>query len=108
MKDKANRIDTLLDFLKDDPDDSFLVFALAKEYEKIGTKHKAMQILIDLRAKDPQYVGLYYHLAALQVDLHQVSDALVTYDQGIEVAKKLADFHALSELHTAKLNLEID
>lgn len=108
MKDKANRIDTLLDFLKDDPDDSFLIFALAKEYEKIGTKHKAMQILAELRTKDPEYVGLYYHLAALQIDLHQISDALITYDQGIVVAKKLADFHALSELHTAKLNIQID
>ena len=41
------------------------------------------------------------------VQLNEKEKALKTFDEGIIVAKKLADFHALSELHTAKTNLEI-
>jgi len=103
-----NRIDTLLKFLEDDPQDSFIMFALAKEYEKIGTLKKAHDTYNKLKDMDPDYVGLYYHLAALQIELAMPEKALETYDKGIEVAKKVADFHALSELHTAKMNLEID
>ena len=105
---KKNRIDTLIKFLEEDPEDSFIKFALAKEYEKMGTLKKALDTYLELRKMDPKYVGLYYHLAALQVELSQPDEALKTYDEGIEIAKKAADFHALSELHTAKLNLDID
>ncbi len=105
---QKNRIDTLLNFLKDDPSDSFLMFALAKEYEKIGTLKKALDTYNTLRENDPDYVGLYYHLAALQLELSMPEKAIETYDKGIEIAKKIADFHALSELHTARMNLDVD
>jgi tetratricopeptide (TPR) repeat protein len=105
---QKNRIDTLLKFLEDDPGDSFIKFAIAKEYEKMGTLKRALDTYIELRKMDPEYVGLYYHLAALQIELSQPDEALKTYDEGIDIAKKAADFHALSELHTAKLNLDID
>ncbi|MFT6335206.1 MAG: tetratricopeptide (TPR) repeat protein [Saprospiraceae bacterium] len=105
---QKNRIDTLLKFLEDDPGDSFIKFAIAKEYEKMGTLKRALDTYIELRKMDPEYVGLYYHLAALQIELSQPDEALKTYDEGIDIAKKAADFHALSELHTAKLNLDLD
>lgn len=34
--------------------------------------------------------------------------ALEAYTAGINVAKKIPDFHALSELNNAKLNLEME
>ena len=105
---KKNRIETLLKFLEEDPKDSFIIFALAKEYEKIGTLKKALDTYLQLKEIEPGYVGLYYHLAALQIELKMPEQALETYDQGIDVAKKAADFHALSELHTAKTNFTIE
>ena len=104
---KDNRIDSLLAFLKEDPEDSFVRFALAKEYEKIGTLKKALDTYLELKDMDPNYIGLYYHLGGLYELLNQKEEALQTYETGIAVAKKLADFHALSELHNAKTNLEI-
>lgn len=105
---KTNRIDTLMSFLEEDPNDSFVRFALAKEYEKVGILKKALDTYRELVDSDPDYVGTYYHLAALYVELKQIKDAIETYDIGMEVAKKAADFHALSELHTARTNLEIE
>ena len=104
---KNNRIDTLLQFLKEDPQDSFVRFALAKEYEKMGTLKSALDTYEELREMDPDYVGLYYHLGGLYIQLNEKEKALNTFETGITVAKKQADFHALSELHTAKTNLEI-
>ncbi len=103
-----NRIESLLAFLKDDPDDSFVRFALAKEYEKMGTLKKALDTYLDLKNMDPDYIGLYYHLGGLYELLHEKENALKTYEEGITLAKKIADFHALSELHNAKMNLEVE
>jgi len=105
---QPNRIDTLLSFLEEDPADSFVRFALAKEYEKIGVLKKALDTYLELKNMDDQYVGLYYHLGALYEKLDQPADALLIYDTGINIAKKQGDFHSLSELHTSKMNLSIE
>lgn len=102
-----NRIDTLLTFLKEDPEDAFIRFALAKEYEKLGTLKKALDTYIELKNIDPDYMGLYYHLGGLYEKLNEPANALTIYDEGITLAKRIADFHSLSELHNAKTNLEI-
>lgn len=104
---KPNRIESLLEFLKEDPEDGFVRFALAKEYEKLGTLKKAIDTYLDLKKIDSDYVGLYYHLGGLYEVLNEKEEALKIYDEGIVVAKKIADFHSLSELHAAKTNLEI-
>jgi hypothetical protein len=53
-------------------------------------------------------VGMYYHLAKLYEKLENVDLAIQTYTEGINVAKRLSDFHALSELNSAKMNLEME
>ena len=103
-----NRINTLLGFLEEDQGDSFVRFALAKEYEKSGLLKEALDTFIELQKRDPDYVGLYYHLGALYENLSDKSSAKETYDLGIAVTKKAADFHALSELHTARTNIDIE
>ncbi len=103
-----SRIETLKSFLKDDPEDTFVLFALSKEYEKMGILKMALDTYIEVIAVDKNYVGVYYHLGKLYEELEENDNALDAYNQGITVAKKIADFHALSELHTAKVNLEIE
>ena len=105
---KNNRIDSLLSFLKEDPEDAFVRFALAKEYEKLGTPKKALDTYLELKEMDPEYIGLYYHLGGLYQELGEKEKALKTYEEGITLAKKIADFHSLSELHNAKTNLEVE
>jgi len=101
-------IDTLKEFLTDDPNDTFVLFALAKEYEKQKLLKLSLDTFLHLKDKDVNYVGLYYHLGKLYEELGETDLALLTYEDGVSVAKKAADFHALSELHNAKMNLEIE
>ena len=99
------RLNMLLSMLQTPPVDSFVLFAIAKEYEKLGNNEHAFQYYLQIRASDPQYVGLYYHLGKLYEKVLQFDHAVEAYSAGMAVAKQENDPHALSELAGAKLNL---
>lgn len=102
------RLDRLKELLKEDPDNSFILFAIAKEYEGLGKKVEAISQFLSLIEKDPQYVGTYYHLAQLYEDTDDPDAALMTYQKGMAVAQAVKDQHAYSELQNAKMNLELE
>ena len=102
------RLDQLLAFHKESPTDSFILFALAKEYEKQSALEKALQYYQQLTSDHPDYVGTYYHLGKLYERLDQAATAFQTYKDGMAVAKKIGDQHALGELAGAKLALGDD
>jgi len=102
-----DRLQNLLTFLNQSPDDSFLSFAVAKEYEKRDQFDQALKYYLNIKVKDPEYIGLYYHLGKLYETIQEEILALQTYNEGIELGKKQRDFHATSELNNAKTNLEI-
>lgn len=103
----SERLQQLLSYLEEQKNDSFLLFAVAKEYESMDQLEKAESQYLKLKSLDPDYVGLYYHLGAVQELLDKNELALKTYEDGIEIAKKLKDHHALSELKGVKVNLEL-
>lgn len=105
---QKNRIATLLALLKDAPNDSFVLFALAKEYEKNGEPEKSLKWFATLKKIDPEYVGLYYHLGVLYRELGRKKEALSTFQEGIQIANKENDLHAKSELMGALQNLELE
>ncbi|MBK7805299.1 MAG: tetratricopeptide repeat protein [Saprospiraceae bacterium] len=105
---KDNRLELLLDMLKKDPEDSFVRYAIAKEYESLSDYQASLNHFLILKMKDPNYVGMYYHLAKLYEKQENLPLAIQTYDEGIAVAKKIPDFHALSELNSARINLEME
>jgi len=103
-----NRIDKIKAFLAESPNDSFLTFALAKEYEKLDDKKEALVQYLTLVKNDPNYVGTYYHLGKLYEQLEEYATAFQTYKDGMKVAKAAGDQHAFSELAGAKLGLGDD
>lgn len=98
----------LKELLKQSPKDAFIRFAIAKEYEKSGDRDAAVQALRELLGEQPDYVGGYYHLAALLVAGDALDEAFDVYDRGIEQATMAGDAHALAELKNARLNLELE
>jgi tetratricopeptide (TPR) repeat protein len=101
-----SRINRLYKFLEEDPKDPFVRFALATEYRKIGDLKRALEWFEQLVADRPDYVGTYYHLGKLYSELGRMDDARLTFDRGIETASAIHDFHAISELRSAKSELE--
>ncbi|RMG87186.1 MAG: tetratricopeptide repeat protein, partial [Bacteroidetes bacterium] len=49
----TTRLNQLLKFLEDSPKDSFLMFAVAKEYEGLGDQQKALDFYLRLTETDP-------------------------------------------------------
>jgi predicted Zn-dependent protease len=96
-----DRIARLKELLNTQPDDPFLQHALALEHIKSGDDSTARSLFEALLAKDPAYVGSYYHLAKLLERQGDEAAAIATYEKGMAVAKAAADNHAFSELRSA-------
>ena len=96
-----SRLQQLKTFLEETPDDAFLLFALAKEYEKLSDTEQALNFYTQLTTNHPNYVGTYYHLGKLYEKLNAPEKAATIYETGMAVAKKENDKHAYSELQTA-------
>ncbi len=103
-----SRLDQLFDLLESQPNEPFLLFAIAKEYEKAGDNNDALNYYLRLKETTPQYVGTYYHLGKLYERLQQPETAFLTYKKGMEIAKQEGDMHAYSELSGAKMSIDDD
>ena len=91
--------------LAQQPHDPFLNHALALEEIKLGKDEVALDLFVRLLERNPDYVGSYYHLGKLHERAGDEEQAIRVYEQGMEVAKKLGDNHALNELRAAYDNL---
>ncbi len=102
------RLEKLLEFFKNEPEDEFLKYALATEYLRLNDTDKALFYYEDLVNNHPRYVGTYYHLGKLYEGLNRTEDAIVVYEKGMLVAKDARDNHAFSELKTVYMELKGD
>ncbi len=97
----SDRIEKLLGFLQQSPDDSFIKHALALEYVKISNDAEARQLFESTLEKEPSYVATYYHLGKVLERVGDQNKAISVYEQGMGIAKSAGDMHAYSELQGA-------
>jgi len=102
---QQGKIEQLLEFLKEDPNDSFLLYTLALEYVKIEDI-KAGFYFDELLNKHPEYLATYYH-AGNYFEISNKDKAIKIYQKGMEVASKQGKTKALNEIRAA-LNMLID
>ncbi|MOA46981.1 Tetratricopeptide repeat protein [compost metagenome] len=88
-------------FLLNEPDDSFLKYAIATEYIKLDQLDEALNYFTELVTTDENYVGTYYHLGKLYEKLSKKDDAEATYKKGLMIARKAGKMHAAAELQQA-------
>jgi tetratricopeptide (TPR) repeat protein len=93
-----SRLEKLLEFLKNEPNDEFLLYALATEYLRLNDTNKALEYYERLVKDHPDYVGTYYHLGKLYEALNRKEEAIKIYQNGMGVAQRKRDNHALAEL----------
>lgn len=97
----TTRLSKLLEFLENDPNDPFILYALATEYNALNDKEKAYSFYLQLTDKHEDYVGTYYHLGKLYEKDQLKEKAIEIYQKGMIVAKNKRDMHAFSELQGA-------
>ncbi len=102
------RLQQLMALWEANPTDTFVLFAIAKEYEKIGDDTQALTWYVRLQETDPTYVGLYYHLGRLHERMGRSADALEVYRKGMQVARQTGDLHAWSELNAVRMEIDPD
>lgn len=95
-----NRLHQLLEFLEKEPNDTFLLYAVATEYLKTDTQ-KAVEYYDNLLQNHADYIPTYYHAAELYTNLEDYKKANAIYLKGIEVCQ-----NAIQKAQTQ--NIEID
>ena len=94
------RLNQLLSFYKEDPNDAFTIYALANEYKSVQPE-KALTFFEILLKDHETYVGTYYHVCALYELLGQKKLAHKNYIKGLQMCRQEGNMHAFSELQQA-------
>jgi tetratricopeptide (TPR) repeat protein len=94
----SNRLQKLLEFIGNEPNDPFLKYALATEYLAVNDTLNALMYFEDLLSNHQDYVGTYYHLGKLYEALQRKEDAIKVYEAGMKIARTVRDNHAYTEL----------
>ena len=97
------RIPQLLQFLEDDPNDPFLLYALATEYQNVDVE-QAIPYFEKLLEEHPDYTATYYHAAVLYAELEENEKAEATFKEGIRRCEEAEEGKALQEIKNAYQN----
>lgn len=102
----TSRLQHIQEMLKNEPQDSFLNYALALEYAKTGDVKKAIELIEELLVRNENYLGAYYQLGKYYEQIEQQKSAINTYKKGIVIAQLQNDKKTLGELNEALISLE--
>lgn len=93
-----SRIQQLEVMLDENPDDPFLIYALAREYEKNFATMQALLMYEHLVTDHPAYIATYYHYAKLLYTAGNKPEGIKMLQRGIEMGLQEKDAHAVSEM----------
>lgn len=103
-----NRLEQLLNFYEENPDDAFVRYCIALEKVKTGEQDEGLKWYNDLIDDHPDYIATYYHLGKLHEEMGNQELAVEIYAEGLKVAQRIGDNHAYSELMNARNELVND
>jgi tetratricopeptide (TPR) repeat protein len=98
---QSTRLNKLLAFLSTEPNDPFILYALATEYNSLNDTANAFHYYLKLVDEHPLYVGTYYHLGKLYLKEAEDDKAIAIFQLGMQRARQKGDMHAFSELQGA-------
>lgn len=107
-EEQMTRLEQLQEFLKKEPTDPFLNYALAMELEAKGSVEEAYGVLSELYKRSPDYSATYYHLGRLLIGRGLRDEALSIFEEGMKVTRAKKEQHLLAELQSAYNNLLYD
>lgn len=90
----------LFEYLKQDPNDAFTLYAIAMEYATTDAE-KALEYYQQLLQEHPGYVATYYHAAKLYAELGRRDEAETVFRTGLAISFQKNKMHAYNELQRA-------
>lgn len=100
-----NRIDVFKQMLESDPDNTMVMFGLAKEYEKTGQNDEVIKVLENYLDKADDEGNAYGMLAQAYERSGMREKAIETYKKGIDVS--MAHGHP-SMANDYRMTIDID
>ena len=102
----SERMQKLQTLLERDPNDTFLLYAIALEHKKSGDFAAALQWFDRVIEKDPGYSVAYHQAALTHEAAGDVALARAMYGRGIAAAQLKGDHHAAEEMQAALSMIE--
>jgi predicted Zn-dependent protease len=84
--------------LKLEPQDQFLRYGLASEYDNEDRPDESLALFRSLMADQPPHVASFLRGAQLLVKLDRIAEARAVLRDGIEVARAQGEAHAAGEM----------
>jgi len=100
------RMKSLQTMLQKEPDDLFLLYAIALEHKKAGEFADALRYLDQVVTKDALYCVAYQQAAQVHEMAGDVEAAKKAYRDGMAAAARKGDLHAKEEMEAALGMLE--
>lgn len=94
----TTRREKLEALLADDPNDTFVLYALAMESKSEGQLEDAIDGMQRLTRHDPPVVGAYLMGAQYLLEDDRIEEARAMLRDGIEEARRQNDLHAAGEM----------
>jgi tetratricopeptide (TPR) repeat protein len=90
---QEERIIKLNEFLQDNPNDTFSLFAMAMELKSLNRCEEALGYLDKVLTVDPNYVPGYFQKAEILIELSRRQEAKQVLLDGIPKAVDAGQFH---------------
>lgn len=97
----SERIESMKQFIEQQPDNPFPRYALALELKSAGLLDEAVEAFAVLRERMPAYVPTYLQYGMVLESLGRIDEAREVLTRGVEVATAAGDNHARSEIESA-------
>lgn len=92
------RLKELESMLDENPDDPFIIYALAREYEQALSTMQALLMYEHLVTDHPAYIATYYHYAKLLYQAGNRHEGIRMLERGVEWGIQEKEMHAVSEM----------
>ena len=95
MSTRREKIEAML---KLEPQDQFLRYGLASEYDNEERCEESLVLFRGLMADQPPHVASFLRGAQLLVKLDRIAEARTVLRDGIEIARRQGEAHAAGEM----------
>lgn len=102
----SDRMQKLLALLERDPNDTFLLYAIALEHKKANDFPAALQWFDRVIEKDSGYSVAYHQAGLTHESAGDLDAAKAMYRRGIAAATRKGDHHAAEEMQGALSMIE--
>jgi len=87
--------------IADGANDPFIFYARAMELRSLGELETSLSALDEVEARFPEYVPTFLMAGQIAGDLERMEDARGYLSRGLDLATRVGDEHARSELQQA-------